>query len=63
MKHEQVKAVEMTRRIRDQMYEETKGLETDELLRYFQERSKAAARRVEERDESQLHEGSRITHR
>lgn len=63
MQNEQLKAVEMTRRIRDQMYEETQGLGADELLRYFKERSKTAARRVQERDERQVEEGSRITDR
>jgi hypothetical protein len=59
--NEPLKAVEMVRRIRDQMYEETKGLEADELLRYFKERSKTAVRRAQERDERQVDEGSRIT--
>lgn len=61
MQNEQLKAVEMTRRIRDQMYEETQGLEADELLRYIKERSETALRRVQERDERQVNEGSRIT--
>ncbi len=58
MKTEQLDTVEMTRRIRDQMYEETKDLEAGELLQYFKERSMAAARRVEERESK---EGSRLT--
>lgn len=58
MKAEQLHAVEMTRRIRN---EETKGLEADELLRYFKERSEAASRKVEERDRSQVSGGSRTT--
>jgi hypothetical protein len=53
----------MTRQIRDQMYGETKALEADELLRYFKERSKATARKVQQRAESQVPEGSRITPR
>ncbi len=61
MKTEQLHAVEMTRRIRDQMYEETKDLEADELLRYFKERSEAASRKVEERDRSQVSGASRTT--
>ena len=40
----------MTRRIRDQMYEETKDLGMEELIRYIQQRSEAASRRVEERE-------------
>jgi hypothetical protein len=58
MKSEQLNTVEMTRRIRDQMYEETKALDADELIRYFNERSKAAATRVEE---CEAEEGSRLT--
>ena len=50
MKSEPLKAVEMTRRIRDRMYEETKDLGAAELLRYFKQRSEGAARKVEERD-------------
>lgn len=42
-------AVDTTRRIRDEMYEETKGLNADELLRYFRKRSRDAVQRVEER--------------
>lgn len=58
MKTEQLDAVEMTRRIRNQMYEETKNLDADELLRYIKERSKAAARRIQERE---AEEGSPVT--
>lgn len=45
--------VEMTRRIRDKMYEETKDLNTDELLRYFREHSESARRKLEMRSEQQ----------
>ena len=34
------RAVEMTRRIRDEMYEATKHLSDDELIRYFNEKAK-----------------------
>ena len=50
MKNEELRTVEMTRRIRDQMYEETKDLGMEELIRYIQQRSEAASRRVEERE-------------
>lgn len=50
MTDESLTTVEMTRRIRDQMYEETGNLGTDELLRYIKLRSEAVAKRVEERD-------------
>ena len=49
MTNESIDAVAMTRRIRDRMYEETKDLGADEILRYVRERSRRAARRVEER--------------
>lgn len=39
MKNEEIHAVEMTRKIRDEMYEETKDLSTEELIRYFREKS------------------------
>ena len=45
--------VEMTRRIRDKMYEETKGLNADELLRYFREHSESARKKLEVRAERQ----------
>lgn len=61
MNTEQLHAVEMTRRIRDQMYEETKGLEADEVLQYFKERSEAASRKVQERDRRQVSGASRTT--
>lgn len=54
MKTEPLHAVEVTRCIRDRIYEETKGLEADELLQYFKERSESASRKVEERDRSQV---------
>ena len=50
MKNEELRTVEMTRRIRDQMYEETKDLGMEELIRYIQQRSEAASRRVEKRE-------------
>jgi len=45
--------VEMTRRIRDKMYEETKGLNADELLRYFREHSESARKKLKVRAERQ----------
>ena len=36
------RAVEMTRRIRDEMYEATKHLSDEELIRYFNDKPKAA---------------------
>lgn len=50
MKSESLKAVEITRRIRDRMYEVTQDLDATEVLRYFKQRSEGAARKVEERD-------------
>jgi hypothetical protein len=41
MRSEEIRAVEMTRRIRDEMYEETKDLSEDELIRFFHERAEA----------------------
>ena len=63
MKNEQLKAVEMTRRIRDKMYEETKHLGREELLRYIKQRSEAASRKAEEREAIVAKGSSRITHR
>lgn len=63
MKNEQLKTVEMIRRIRDQMYEETKELGTEELLRYIKQRSAGALRKVEERDATLAKGSSRTTHR
>jgi len=55
MKNDEIDAVEMTRRIRDEMYEKTKDLGPDQLLRYFKERSASASRRVQQREaESQV---------
>lgn len=53
MTNETFDTVEMTRRIRDKMYEETKGLNTDELLRYFREHSESARKKLEVRAERQ----------
>lgn len=39
MKSEEIRAVEMTRRIRDEMYEETKHLSQEELIRFFHEKA------------------------
>lgn len=50
MKNEAIDAVKMTRQIRDEMYEETKHLGPDELLRYFKERSEEALRKVQQRE-------------
>jgi hypothetical protein len=63
MKNEELRTVEMTRRIRDQMYEETKDLGAAELIRYIKERSEVALRRVEEREVIVASESSRTTHR
>ena len=63
MKNEEFDTIEMTRHIRDQMYEETKGLEQDEFLRYVKQRSATASEKVEERQASVSRESPRITHR
>ena len=63
MKNQPIKTVEMTRRIRDRMYEETRDLSAEELLRYFRQRSEAATREVEQRAAIMDEESSRITHR
>jgi len=63
MKSEGLKTVEMTRQIRDQMYEETKDLGQDDFLRYVKRRSASASKKVEEREASAAEEGLRITHR
>lgn len=49
MKNGQIKTVEMTRRIRDQMYEETKDLDAEQLLLYIRQRSEAASQKAEKR--------------
>lgn len=49
MQNEAIHAVELTRQIRDRMYEETKDLAPEEFLRYVKEHSEAARRRVNER--------------
>jgi hypothetical protein len=63
MKREEFKTVEMTRQIRDQMYEETKDLGQEEFLRYVRQRSAAASAKVEERDELVATQRLRTTHR
>lgn len=50
MKSDGIETVQMTRQIRDQMYEETKDLGAEEFLRYVKKRSAAASEKVEERD-------------
>jgi hypothetical protein len=62
MKNQPIKTVEMTRRIRDRMYEETRDLSAEELLRYFRQRSEAATRKVEQRAAIMDEESSQITH-
>lgn len=37
----EIRAIELTRRIRDEMYEETKDLSQEELIRFFHERAEA----------------------
>ena len=39
MRNETIHAVEMTRKIRDAIYEETKHLSEQELIRYFKEKA------------------------
>lgn len=39
MKSEEIRAVEMTRRIRDEIYEETKSLSDDDLIQYFKRKA------------------------
>lgn len=41
MQNDEIRAVEMTRKIRDDMYERTKDLSEEELIRFFNERAKA----------------------
>ncbi len=47
MKNEAVAAVEMTRKIRDAMYEQTKGLSDSELIQYFRARAAPARESIE----------------
>jgi hypothetical protein len=61
MKTKPFDAVEMTRRIRDRMYEETKDLGSEELLRYFQERGESARKKVQEREAAHGPGPSRIS--
>ena len=49
MKSEKIHAVEMTREIRDRMYEETKDLSPDRFLEYIKARSSEARQRLENR--------------
>jgi hypothetical protein len=39
MKNEEIHAVEMTRRIRDEIYEKTKDFSEDELIRFYREKA------------------------
>lgn len=59
MKDEGIKAVEMTRQIRDRMCEETKDLDQEEFLRYVKQRSAGATRNVEEGKASVAEDASR----
>lgn len=63
MKSEALKTVEMTRKIRDQMYEETRDLGQEDFLRYVKQRSAAASKKVEELEASGVEERLRRTHR
>lgn len=47
MKNEPVHAVEMTRRIRDEMYEKTKHYSDEELIRFFREKGEEASSKQE----------------
>lgn len=40
MRSEEINAVEMVRKIRDDIFEETKNLTDEDLIRYFKERSR-----------------------
>lgn len=40
MKSEEIHTMEMVRKIRDDIYEETKDLSDEELMRYFKEKSR-----------------------
>jgi hypothetical protein len=51
-KTEVIEAVAMTRKIRDAMYEETKELSHEELLRYIRQRSGDAAHKSSRSAES-----------
>jgi hypothetical protein len=53
MKTEPIDTVKMTRQIRDQMYEETKDLELEALLRYYRERSRSAVEKFGRAQESE----------
>lgn len=46
MKNETLHAIEMTREIRDRMYEETKELGGDDLINYFREKSRHTVARA-----------------
>jgi hypothetical protein len=62
MKNEELDTIEMTRHIRDQMYEETKGLDQDQFLRYVKQRSAPASEKVEERQALLSRKSPRRTH-
>jgi len=40
MENDEIRTVEMTRKIRDEMYEATKHLSEEELIRYFNDKAK-----------------------
>ena len=39
MTNEEIHAVDMTRRIRDEIYEKTKGFSDEELIQFFKEKA------------------------
>ena len=63
MRNEQLKTVEMTRRIRDRMYDDTKDLDPEEFLRYVKQRAEAASQKVAAREAIGAAGSSRITDR
>ena len=46
MEDKEIDAVSLTRRIRDDLYEETKGLSTEELIAFYQDRAAATRERL-----------------
>jgi hypothetical protein len=40
MRNEEIRAVEMTRKIRDEMYQETKDFSDAQLISYFKEKAR-----------------------
>lgn len=60
MKNEPIDAVKMTRQIRDRIYEETKHLSTNELLRYIKEHGQPGSQRQERTGEGESERDERL---